>query len=87
MPAAFAIPAKLTTPAPGIGVRAVRLVGAVLEDEVDQVLRGRLGDGDQRPQVHEQAAVSVEHPDAALGHPDREPPVRGMSPWPMAPNA
>ena len=49
------------------GDGAVGLVGAVLADAVDKVLGGGVGDGDDGAQVHEQAAVAVQHHHPLVG--------------------
>lgn len=40
---------------------AVGLVSSVLANEVDQVFRPSVGSGDERREVHEEAAVAIEH--------------------------
>ena len=54
--------------ASGAGDRLIagHLVGAVFGDHHGEVVRGILGDGDQRAQAHERAAVAVEDDDASL---------------------
>jgi hypothetical protein len=60
---------------------AVRLVGAVLEDEMKEILRRDLADRDERAEVHQQAAVAVEHDHALVGPAEREAePMRGRKP-------
>ena len=66
------MPAKLDAAAARDRMAAVGLVGAVLADEMKQVLRRRLGDGDQRAEVHQQAAVAVEHDHPLVGPAERE---------------
>src|SRR3989442_1269550 len=60
---------------------AVRLVGAILAEEMDQV-PGRGGaDRHQRSEIHQQAAVAVEDDDAPVRPAERETePARGSEP-------
>ncbi len=51
----------------GDGLSAGRLVGLVVEDEVDEVGRGLSGDGHEGAEVHEQAAVAVHAPYLLVG--------------------
>src|SRR6266516_2874846 len=53
-------------------VRTVRLVGSVLDDDMDEILRRRRGDGDQRSEVHQQAAVALQTNDAPVGPAQRQ---------------
>ena len=56
----------------GNRVAAVGLVSAVFADEMDEVARRDLGDGHQAPEIHQQAAVAVEHDDALVGASQRQ---------------
>src|SRR6266545_1872084 len=51
---------------------AIRLVGAVVADEMHEVLRRRRPDGHEAAEVHQQAAVAVEHDDAPARIGERE---------------
>ena len=63
---------EIDPPLPGDRMAAIGLVGAVLDHEMDQVFRPRLGDGHQAAEIHQKAAVAVEHDDPAVGQPDGE---------------
>src|SRR5215469_11400104 len=58
-------------------VRPVGLIGSVFEHEMEQVPGRDLGDGDKRPEIHQQAAVAVEHKYALVWSAER---VRGPEP-------
>ena len=45
---------------------AVGFVAAVLTDEVDEVLRRDACDRNQRTEIHQQAAVAIEHNNLAV---------------------
>src|SRR6185312_3689480 len=53
--------------AAGDRMAAIRLVFAILTDEMQEVRRLLIGDGDERAEVHEQAAIAIEHDDALVG--------------------
>jgi len=51
---------------------AVRFIVAVFAHEVIVVRRRRRGDRDQAAEVHQQAAVAVEHDHLVVGHGERD---------------
>src|SRR5258706_12921330 len=59
--------AKVHLAATGDRMAAIRLVGAVVAHEVVQIGRRRRRDGHQAAEIHEQAAVAIEHDDAPVG--------------------
>ena len=62
-------------------MRAIGLVGAVVADEMHEVLRRRRPDRDQAAEIHQQAAIAIEHQYALVGPPQRQPQaMRGGEP-------
>jgi hypothetical protein len=55
------------------GVSAIGLIGAVLAHEVIEVRRRDGAYGHQAAEIHQQAAVAIEHDDAPVGPPQRQP--------------
>src|SRR5216683_4016514 len=73
--------AKVHAVATGDRMAAIRLVGAVVAHEVEEIGRRRRRDSNQAAEIHEQAAVAIEHDDAPVGPPQRQPErVRGGEP-------
>ena len=60
-----------------LGVRdrmsAVGLVGAVLDHDMDEVLRRGRGNGHEAPEIHQQAAVALQADDALVRASKRQP--------------
>ena len=54
-------------------MRTIHFINAIFKHEMMQVLRRGIGDAHQRTEIHQQAAVAVEHQHMPVGVGQRQP--------------